>query len=77
MNKYTTIQGDTWDLIAYKLWQSEYLFPLLMEANPKHIDTVIFPGGVVLNVPDFDEIEEPDDIEITERPPWLEEDDDL
>lgn len=68
MNSYTTVQGDTWDLIAYKLWGSEYLLPLLFDANPKHANTLFFKAGVVLNVPDIEE--ETDEID---RPPWFEE----
>lgn len=67
MNSYTTIQGDTWDSIAFKLWRSEYLFPLLMAANTKHIDTVIFTGGVFLIVPNI----ENSTSETTSRPAWL------
>ncbi|WP_311733629.1 tail protein X [Ureibacillus thermosphaericus] len=67
------MQGDTWDLISYKLWGSEYLFPLLIEANPKHNGTVIFSGGVLLNVPEIDEMT----TSTTSRPPWLGEEDEL
>lgn len=71
MSSYTTIQGDTWDLIAYKLWGSEYLLPLLFEANPKYKDVLIFEGGLLLNVPEV-MVEE-----VTERPEWLGEEDEL
>ena len=49
---YTTIQGDMWDAIAYRLWGNEGLFHLLMVANPRHRDLVVFPAGIVLAVPD-------------------------
>lgn len=65
MNSYTTVQGDTWDLIAYRLWGSEYLLPLLLEANPKYRDVIIFDGGIILNVPDVDTTT------YTTRPAWL------
>lgn len=71
MSSYTTIQGETWDLIAYKLWGSEYLFPLLLEANPNYRDTTFFSGGIVLNVPEIT-IED-----YTVRPDWLGDDDEL
>lgn len=71
MNSYTTIQGDTWDLIAYRLWGSEYLLPLLLEANPKHRYTIIFTGDVVLNVPIIDTAI------YSLRPAWLGEHDDV
>ena len=57
MGTYTTIQGDVWDLIAYKLYGDEKYMKNLIEANWKYIDTVIFSSGTVLNVPDIPEEE--------------------
>ena len=48
---YKTILGDTWDLIALKVYGAEKLFPLLMEANPKEIGTLVFSADIVLNIP--------------------------
>lgn len=50
---YTTIQGDTWDSIAYKLWGLEECATDLMEANYRHLDILVFSSGTVLNVPDL------------------------
>lgn len=69
MNKYKTIQGDTWDLISYRLWGSEYLFPLLLDVNSKYRGIIIFDGGIELNVPTIDTSE------YTPRPAWLDEED--
>ena len=33
---YTTIQGDTWDLIAYKLYGEEKYMKNLIEANEEY-----------------------------------------
>ena len=63
---YTTIQGDTWDAIAFKLWGIEALFHHLVKANPDHLDVLIFPASVVLAVPD---IEIP--TQTLELPPWM------
>lgn len=71
MKTYTTIQGDTWDLIAYKTLGSEYLLPLLFDVNQKYRDTIIFSGEIILSIPDVEIAE------ITDRPQWLGEDDDL
>jgi len=71
LSSYRTIQGETWDLIAYKLWGSEYLLPLLFEANPQCRDILIFEGGLLLNVPEV-LVED-----VTERPEWLGEEDEL
>lgn len=65
MANYVTVQGDTWDRIALKTLGSEYLFPLLLEANKQYRNIVIFSGGIILNIPDIDTSE------VTERPAWL------
>ena len=54
MRKYRTIQGDTWDLIAFRMYPKtggEKLMDVLLEANPEHINTVIFSANVILNIP--------------------------
>lgn len=57
MGTYTTIQGDVWDLIAYKLYGDEKYMKDLVEANWKYIDVVVFSSGTVLNVPEIPEEE--------------------
>lgn len=54
MQPYTTIQGDTWDLVAHKKYGNEKQCHLIMQANPKHLrqGILFFPAGVVLNIPD-------------------------
>jgi phage tail protein X len=61
---YRTVQGDTWDGIAFKLYKSEQLMTLLINANPDHAGTVVFSGNVILVVPD-----KPLDASET-LPPW-------
>lgn len=54
---YRTTQGDTWDLIALKVYPkigAEKLMDVLIEHNPRYVHTVIFPANVILNVPDVD-----------------------
>lgn len=70
-NTYVTVQGDTWDKIAYETLGSEYLLPVLLEANSAHREVYIFPGGIILNIPEIDTSE------VTERPDWLGEDEEL
>ena len=68
MRNYKTIQGDTWDLIAYKNYpdfKGELLMSVLMEYNPEFIDTVIFSAGQQLLLPDL-ELPVSDSL-----PPWL------
>lgn len=64
-NTYTTTQGDAWDSIAYKLWGEERLAHKLMQANPEHMDVLLFPAGVELCVP---EVAKPHTT--MELPPW-------
>ena len=54
---YRTKQGDTWDLIALKVYPKiggEKLMDVLLEHNPDYIHTVIFSANVILNIPDVD-----------------------
>lgn len=48
---YTTVQGDMWDTVAYRLWGNEKLFHYLLAANPACHGMVVFPAGVSLAVP--------------------------
>lgn len=57
MRAYRTVQGDMWDLIAYRMYPNvgrEMCISRLLEANEKHRETVIFGAGVELSVPDID-----------------------
>lgn len=50
---YTTIQGDMWDLIAKRLYDDEAALNVLLDANQQYADMVVFPAGVVLEVPEY------------------------
>lgn len=65
MTQYITKQGDTFDSIAFKVLGDRRYAKELMESNPDHLDTVIFSGGITLNVP---EITEP--VAADNQPPW-------
>lgn len=60
---YTTIQGQTWDMISKELYGTEMNVGYLMEANPKLLGIYVFPAGVELTVPDVEEKEK-------NLPPW-------
>ena len=62
--QYKTIQGDTWDMAAYKSLGDENETSRLIMANSQIADTVIFSAGVILNVPDTVSKES------TNIPPW-------
>ena len=66
---YTTRQGDTWDLIAFRLTGSAEQTVALMQANPKYSNIFVFSAGVVLDVPDFETIVDADTL-----PPWRRDD---
>ncbi len=52
---YTTVQGDMWDSIAYKLYGDVNAVDALISANPEYRKVYIFSAGIVLNVPDIEE----------------------
>lgn len=51
--EYRTIQGDSFDQIAYRLWKNEHYMRKIMAANPDYMDVLLFEPGVVLQIPDF------------------------
>lgn len=63
---YRTVQGDTWDIIAFREYGNEMLMDELMKANPKNIYTSIFPAGVELNIPKITRIRVDES-----KPPWM------
>ena len=52
MTTYTTVSGDTWDIIAKKVYGNELLADLLMANNFDLLDTMIFSAGVKVSIPD-------------------------
>lgn len=57
MRTYRTVQGDTWDIIALRMYPKlggEKLMNRLLSINPEHRDTVIFTADVLLQIPDVD-----------------------
>jgi phage tail protein X len=51
--EYSTVSGDQWDLISYKVYGNEYYIDQLVEYNIDHIRTVFFDAGIRLKVPDI------------------------
>jgi len=52
---YTTIQGDTWDLIAFKVYGAETYADFLMSKNFPLLDLLVFPSGIIVETPDLPE----------------------
>ena len=55
MNVITTVSGDTWDMIAKRVYGDERKAQILMEAreNVRLLDIQIFSAGVTVTVPDI------------------------
>ncbi|WP_034443058.1 tail protein X [Cloacibacillus evryensis] len=67
MRTITTMSGDTWDVIAWRIWgdgADQGHMADLIGANQQHVQTAMFPGNVTLAVPEITE-EEPASV-----PPW-------
>lgn len=50
---YMSIQGDTWDMIAHKVYGQEHAMDALIRANPTLVHVGIFPAGVAVVCPDL------------------------
>ncbi|MFQ8681954.1 tail protein X [Enterocloster sp.] len=48
---YQTIQGDTWDMIAKKVYGNEKYLDYLMANNFPLLDYFVFPAGVAVSTP--------------------------
>ncbi len=48
---YRTIQGDTWDMIAKKVYGNEKYLDYLMAHNFSLLDYFIFPAGIEICTP--------------------------
>jgi len=47
----TTRQGDTWDMLALRIYGSDKLGHLLLQANPGYMLLLFLPAGLTLFVP--------------------------
>lgn len=52
MATYTTRQGDTWDGIAHLVFGNEAYMQAMLRLNLQHVGTLVFDGGVLLELPD-------------------------
>ena len=65
---YKTMQGDTWDVIAKRVYDDETQIGVLQQNNSQYIDVWIFDAGCMIEVPEL-VMEEEDDL-----PDWREDD---
>lgn len=63
---YTTVLGDTWDTIAYKLFGDSKLYNPLLELNQEYSDVVMFEAGIKIKYQDNVVINNIND----KLPPW-------
>ncbi|MGL5376880.1 MAG: tail protein X [Cetobacterium sp.] len=54
--RYVTVLGDTFDLIAYKMYRDSKAIKKIIEANLKYSGTDIFHAGVELLIPAEEEV---------------------
>lgn len=63
--EYTTMQGDTFDTIAYKCYGDAEMIAPIIRANSDYTEIAVFDFGIVLQIP---EIEKTDGS--VYMPPW-------
>ena len=64
---YKTVSGDTWDLIAYKVYGSEGYYHDLIRSNLALIDIAVFDANVPIIIPEIADEENDKDEHL---PPW-------
>lgn len=65
MNLYKTIQGDTWDMIAFRAYGAGYESQVgeIMKSNVDLLDYFVFPAGIEVKIPELAE-------DAGDLPPW-------
>lgn len=62
---YRARYGDTFDLLAAQMYGDEGLCHHIIQANPRHMRTLVFRGGEVVRMPVLEKIETTES-----QPPW-------
>ena len=52
---YETVSGDTWDMIAYKVYGKEIYADYLMQNNYDLLDIFVFSSGTKVYIPELPE----------------------
>ena len=63
--KYTTKEGDMFDMIALNFYNEEKMATTIIVANPDYADVVIFDADIELIIPIVQDTEG-----IETKPPW-------
>lgn len=53
MQIYTTVSGDTWDAVSYKMYGDESHIQELMQANISILDITVFSAGTEIIIPEI------------------------
>jgi phage tail protein X len=53
MATYQTQQGDTWDLISFRAYGTEFHTDELFKANLKYSDIAVFSAGYIIEIPEI------------------------
>ncbi|MGI5839282.1 MAG: tail protein X [bacterium] len=49
--EYTTMHGDTFDILALDLYNDEFQAHRIIQANPQYVNVLVFDAGVKLRLP--------------------------
>jgi phage tail protein X len=63
---HTTVQGETFDSLAFEYYTDEKLASTIIEANRKYADVLVFDADVELKIPVIEEDEQTPGT----APPW-------
>jgi len=53
--EYTTMQGDTFDMLALDAYNDETKAHLIIQANPQYANVIIFDADIKLRIPIIDQ----------------------
>jgi phage tail protein X len=67
--QYRTIEGDRWDLIAFKAYGDATKFNLLLEANKPLAINKTLPAGLKINIPILED-QNAGSVQAELLPPW-------
>lgn len=62
--EYTTINGDTFDVIALDMYNDEMKAHLIIQANPEYANVLVFDEGIKLKIPIIEKEN------VATLPPW-------
>lgn len=65
MHLYSTVQGDTWDIISKKVYGTEFHTDVLMKSNPDFGHVLFFSANVQLIIPEIKQAQQ-----FADLPPW-------